>query len=241
MAKRELKKIWCIAYVTTKYVDLAERDLNHNMFQHIEVFIPTVKILKKTFKGQQEFDEIPLLFNYGFFKMPAKLASNPDYLAELRDKVSCIYGWVKDPLTVFRSKPILRPKNDFEYGGGDVGIAMATDEEIAALAKSQELVSIYSSDDLDSVTEGSIITLHGYPFDNIDAEVLEIRTKKQEVRVRLLLEQVMSEVTVSFDNVFYTIYQGGYDESRLKEKSLEEMESNTRTNIDKLMANLNTA
>lgn len=241
MAPKTLGKedVWCIAYINRDYISLAERDLRKNSkYDTIVPYLPTVRILKKVFKGKQEFQEVPLLFNYGFFKMPQELAENSEFLLELRDHISCIFSWVKD-LIPRKPTPVLHPEtSEFLYFKPSIPVATATAKEIEQIAQSQVNLSIYDSNDLKNIIQGSLVTLHGYPFDNMQAEIMAINNNKNEVKVKLIIDNVEDrEIIVSFDNVYYTIYQGGYDES-FKEKSIEDIEERGKVRLDKLLANL---
>lgn len=230
--------IWCIAYINKSYISIVEQDLGKNLDYHgIVPYIPTVKILKKVFKGKNEFEQVPLLFNYGFFKIPRHKAENSEFLLEMRDNISCIFSWVKD-LIPHRAIPVLDDDGEVVFYKKSISCATATEQEIEAVAKSQVSLSIYDSDDLENIVKGCVITLHGYPFDNMQAEILQIHKKRKEIRVKLVFDNIDGrEITVSFDNVYYTIYQGGYSENS-REKSLEEIEERGKVRLDKLMANL---
>ncbi len=232
MAKDE---IWCIAYINRDYIYTVEKELKQYDYDMVEAYIPTVKILKKRFKGKEEFEEVPLLFNYGFFKMPFEYACNEEFLSILRQRLTCMYAWVKDCSKVLEDKPQLRADNSGLIKALP-RMAIATDTEVSILVKASAENSIYSSQDLDNIEEGSFITLHGYPFDNIPAEVIKISHSKKEVKVRLLLETLMKEISVSFDHVFYTVYKNFDEES--KDKSLNEMEEKNKNSTDKLFAKI---
>lgn len=234
-----INSIWCIAYINRSYIDLVEQDLGKNLDYHgIIPYIPTVRILRKVFKGKNEFENIPLLFNYGFFKIPKRLAENSEFLLDMRDNISCIFSWVKD-LIPKKKIPILdKETKEIVYYKKTIPVAIATEDEITNIAKSQVNLSIYDSEDLENIVKGVVITLHGYPFDNMQAEILKINSKKKEMKVRLIFDNIDGkEITVSFDNVYYTIYQGGYDEN-FREKSLEEIEERGKVRLDKLMSNI---
>lgn len=236
--KRNIKeRVWCIAYINSNSLHLIEDDLSiKEEYKGIKPYIPTVKILKKVFKGKNEFDYVPLLFNYGFFKIPMYQALNPEFLIELKNNINCIYSWVRD-ITKPQEIPIWdKKKKEILYHKPLITVAVATDGEIQRVIKSQNELTIFSKEDLKNITEGSVITLHGYPFDDIEAEILDINHSKEEVKVKLVTFQVQREIVVSFDNVFYTIYSGGYDE-KLKERSLDEIQEKNKGRIDKLMYN----
>jgi len=242
MATERLDKdelVWCIAYINRSYIDLAQEDLDKkDEYLDIIPYIPTVRILKKLFKGKDEFEEVPLLFNYGFFKIPKHLAENAEFLAGMKIHINCIFSWVKDLIPQKRIPVIDEDTEEVLYYKKSISVATATEKEIKAVAKSQVNLSIYDSDDLENIVKGCLITLHGYPFDNMQAEILKINNKKNQVKVKLIIDGIEGrELTVSFDNVYYTIYSGGYEENS-REKSLEEIEERGKVRLDKLMSNL---
>src|SRR5882757_7780452 len=100
---------WVVAYIDSTFISSVEKELSKfEIYREIEAYIPTVKVLKKTFKGKQTWEEVPLLFNYGFFKIPRKFAVHHKFLEDLKNNISCIYAWVKDPVKVVKTKPKLR-------------------------------------------------------------------------------------------------------------------------------------
>lgn len=225
MAKNSKNKnVWLIAYVNRDYINIAEEELTAYDYDFIKAYIPTVRVLKKQFKGKNIFEFIPLLFNYGFFNVPYKYATNTDFLSELRTRITCIYGWVKDPTKdILINKPNLRLDNKGLIKPM-AKTAIATDKEITRLIKKSRAINIYSAEDLKKFKKGDYILLKGYPFDNIPAEIVNINIKKKEVKVKLLIDALIKEATVSFENVFYTVYQSMDINS--KEKSLDEIKDN---------------
>jgi transcription antitermination factor NusG len=220
--------VWLICYIDSEQVKNVERDLNKKTkYKEVESYIPMVKILSKQFKGRPIFDYVPLLFNYGFFKVSLENARNREFLSNMKEDIGCIYGWVKDEMK--RSK-------GSEFSG--ISVAVARPSEIVNLVRAQANTSIYSSDDLNRIKPGMYVTLRGYPFDNINAQIKSIDFKKEEVKVSLQLDSVMKDVRVSFNNVFYSIYNGGFDEEKFTEKSLDEMKSKNNGTLDKLFSKL---
>ena len=233
MAKKP-KKVWCIAYINREKLELVERELKQYGYD-IEAYIPTVKVLKKKFKNQDVFEDTPLLFNYGFFRIKYKHACNPDFLMELRVRISAIYAWVKDPVNNLQKLGKLRMDNK-NFSEALPASAICTDQEVANLVKEAEKSNIFSANEVDRLKKGSYIILKGYPFDGIPAEILEIKKKRKQVKVKLLTEGIFEEVTLNFENVFYTIYQG-YDDKLTKGDNYDEMLANKHkaNKVDKLI------
>jgi transcription antitermination factor NusG len=216
---------WVIAYIDSKFLHLVKHQLTRNVeYQEVEVFIPTVKVLKKTFKGKEQFDEVPLLFNYGFFKIPRKYAIYRNYLENLQKNISAIHGWVKDPGKILKKRGKEPMQGDDRY----ISVATATSTEISKLIQASQNIGAHSSEDLDMIKPGDFIILRGYPFDGVEAEFVSMDRKRKKVKVKLTVLW-NKEVEVSFDNVFFTIYHNNsHDDSLTIKKSLDEMKDNNR-------------
>lgn len=217
------KPCWVVAYVDVGHIKNVEIDLGKKpIYKDVKAYIPTVKILKKTFKGVESFEEVPLLFNYGFFSIPLNQAKSKTFLDNMKQDVSCIFGWVSDPAKVVARKPILYADNICIYTEQHVQFATATSEEIIALISMARESTIFSAVELDRVNVGDTITLKGYPWDNMDATVLSIDHKKQKLHVSLKLFQQMKDIQVSFDSVFFTVYnENNHNPDKFSKYSLD--------------------
>lgn len=217
------KKIWVIAYINREFIDIAKEEIKRYNHKDIEVYIPTVRVLKKKFKNKNHFEFVPLLFNYGFFKIPYNKVMNPEYLSELRQQITCIYGWVKDPAKIQVDNRSGLKMDNSNFVDALPTVAIATDEEVIRLVKSSESMDIFDEKDLGMIKPGDIIKLNGYPFDDMLAEVININPKKREVKVSLYMDLIIKEITVSFENVYYSIYKN-HDES-LSDNSTDDLAS----------------
>lgn len=229
LLRKKPNHVWLIAYINRDFLHRLKDELRQYKYK-IDTYVPTVKVLKKKSKGVDHFEFIPLLFNYGFFRVKYDDACNPDYLMELRNRITSIYAWVKDPANI--SLNIKRDNTD-SYRAIPAA-AIARDKEVASLIESSEQMDIFSADDINGLEKGDLITLKGYPFDNMPAEFVSINKNKKEIRVKLLIDSIVKEMTVSFENVFYTVYQG-YDDSLTKGENYDEMMFNNPVKVDKVL------
>lgn len=228
---------WLIAYIDASKVDSVIKDLRkRGIYRDITGYIPTVRILSKQIKNKQIFEYIPLLFNYGFFKIPMPLATDVNFLIKFKEDIQCLYGWVRDPARTLRTKPTIRKDKQSVFDTNNIPYAIASERDITNMIISEELNSIYSSKDLENLEIGKIITLRGYPFDNIQAEIISINTHKKEVKVKLLLEALIKQVTVSFDNIFYTVYRAFDADKEMREQSLDEIHERNPMGVGKIFA-----
>lgn len=220
VAKPEIPMCWVVAYIDINHLKNLEIDLAYSKeYELVKGYIPTVKILNKKFKGKEEFDEVPLLFNYGFFQIPRHLAVSKAFLDNMKTNISCIFDWVKDPAKVAK-KPILKEPNRIIHHDAEVRAATATSQEIADLVSMARENTIFSSIELDRAQVGSIVTLRGYPWEGTDATIVSVDKKKKKVQVSLILFNQTKVVDVNFDSIFFTVYNN-YDPEVLSKDSVD--------------------
>lgn len=210
------KYAWLVAYIDSAHIERVNRELaKYPEYKDVTAYIPTIKLLRKSFKGKNEFEDVPLLFNYGFFKVPRKYAIYKNFLENMQQNISCIYAWVKDPAKVLQTKPIIRPDGKSIYTDKHISVATATAEEVSQLVKNSENYTTHDAEDLKKLKAGDVIVLHGYPFDGVKAKIVEIDAKKEEMKVEIMIFNQKNPVKiVSFDNIFFTVYHNsGYDDS----------------------------
>lgn len=223
--------VWVIAYIDAKFIKNVVYELSkYPEYAEVEAYIPTVKILKKTFKKENIFEEVPLLFNYGFFKVPRKYAIYKNWLDNLQKNVSCIYGWVRDPANIWTEAPKMRLDNESVYHteANRISAATASSADIGRLIKDTINLGAHSSEEISLLQEGQEIVLRGYPFEGVNARVLSINHKTEEVQVEIRIFDQMRPALVSFDNVFFTIYHNtkNFDDALTGDKSIDEMSTN---------------
>lgn len=233
--------IWCIAYINKVFIPTVVKDLVNSGFSNVKVNIPMVRVLKKKFKGKEYFDEVPLLFNYGFFRLPFDGACDRDYLMRMKVAVQGIYNWVYKP--EFNTHPDVRVRSLVGVDSGEIiereqlisplRVYTIGIKDIVRLKRIALITSIYSADDISHLHEGKYIVLKGYPFDNIPAEVVSVHPTKEKVKVKLLVEGNFGEVEVSFSNIFYSIYSDP-DEPVPSDQTIEGLIEKYQVRSDKI-------
>lgn len=197
------KQVYCICYLELKYFKTIQRELDQYGYK-AKAIIPTVKILKKVVKTKSIYEEVPILFNYGFIKMSSQDAYNRNYLNKIKNHITGIRGWVKSPESLHPKKKKRRIDNldifdDFSM------VATATKEEVRRFKRLSRKNHRYSGDDL-ALSIGEYIVLKGYPYDGIDATVLDINYNTKTVKLLLYPENGRMELSLPFDNVINNVY-----------------------------------
>ena len=201
-------KVWVVCYVNLSKLDRLDKDLKANtLHEDVKVFIPKVKVFKKKYKQKNIFEEHPLLFNYGFVNVPRYFLNNPEFLYNLKKEVHAIYGWVKDPSIEIQQIATLHDE-DYELPENPAGLSLATEEEIIRLADQQDTGESYSESEIEELEVGQVIQLKHWPWEGIDAKITKIDKVKRKVTVELLISSTISKATLTFDQIFYTIYSG---------------------------------
>lgn len=201
--------VYCICYLDTKYYHLVPKDLLDKGFSDCKSIIPTVKILYRASKNKTKYREVPILFNYGFIKIPTKKAYDRDFIRSLSNKVRGIRGFMKAPDSIHPKKKKARVDNmdifdDFSK------VAIATKKEVRYFQRQARQNKRFSTEDLTQISIGDYIILKGYPYDGIEANVLDINYTNQTVKLLLYPENGKMELTLPFDSVIYSVYQN-YD------------------------------
>lgn len=212
--------VWIVAIIDFKYIDNLFEDLfKMTKYKVVESYIPTMKVLHKQVKGKKYYKDIPLLLNYGFFKVPRYFIPNPHFLNTMKNDVRCIYNWLIDPVAVSKDGPL-------KFLSNPMKVALAEGVDIARIRDHENLKTIYTEKDLNTLYEGQQIVLQCYPFEGLPARILHINRDRKKVEVKLLLETPLSKqskIQVSFENIFFTKYANDYVDGPMKEQSIEEI------------------
>lgn len=224
--------VWCIAFVDSEKISTVNDQIEKAKLP-IKALIPSVKVITKKFKGKIFFTEVPLLFNYGFFKIPVSYTHNKDRMESIKSAIPTIFSWMYN-----------HEKSEKQENGHytpRIIVETTKFQEIIRLKRIGLLRSVYSSVDIDNLQKGSYIVLKGYPFDNIPAEVISINKKAEKVKVSLLVDMTndggygsIREVTVGFSNIFYTIYTEYQDPETRDRLSIESIMERSKFKIDKM-------
>ena len=63
--------VYCIFYIERDYYTTINQELEENGYgKKLRAIVPTVRILRKVVHGREVYEEVPILFNYAFMRMP---------------------------------------------------------------------------------------------------------------------------------------------------------------------------
>ncbi len=223
MKKREY--VWCICHIDNKLYGSIEAELKEAKYDDIKVYIPTLSILKKRSKGKDIYEDVPMLFSYGFIRMRKEKAFSRVFLHRLKKAIPGIHSWVKSPETMHQRKIKARIQNAEDWDDFSI-VATVSRKEIRRLKRLSKENKVYSKYDIAQLTVGSYIVLRGYPFDGVQATVLEINLNTQNVKVKLFPNGGEIEIWLPFENVLYSTYLD-YDPDKLAYDHAEDNISNS--------------
>lgn len=204
--------IWCLFNVNHKYCSTIAKELKDKGYSDIRVCVPTVSILRKRQKGKDIYEDIPLLFNYGFIRLPKTIAYSRPCLRKLSQQVTGISSWVRSNETMHTKR--LRKRVDGEEFDDFSLVATVHNSEVRRFKRISRENKVYQADEIINLTLGSYIVLRGYPFEGIEATIQSVDLSTKEVTVILYPSGGKMEVKVHFDNVIYSIYHN-FDENKL--------------------------
>lgn len=207
------KYVYCIFYLEQKYYQRIKMDLKERGYTHIRPIIPTVSVLKKTHKGKMIFEDVPVLFNYGFMRMPSEYAYSRPFLNKLKRDIPGIRTFLRDTKTMHERKKKARIDNAEDFDDFSI-VATCTREEVRRFKRISKENKKYSVDDLINLKPGDYLVLKGYPYEGVDATVKDVDFKNRWVKLILYPENGKMEIRLPFDNVLYSVYQN-YDPDKL--------------------------
>lgn len=171
----------------------------------MKAIVPTISVLKKSRKGNNEYEDVPLLFNYGFIKMKPEKAFDRYYLNKLKKDIPGILSFMKS-LDYRPKRKRLRVDNVEDFDDYSV-VATITKEEVKKYRRMSRANKIFSVSDITRVAIGDYVVLRGYPFEGIPAVILESNLTTKMMLVKLYPEMDGSlEIEVPMENVLYSVY-----------------------------------
>lgn len=207
------KYVYAICYLELKYFLNIKEDLRLRGYRDILPVIPTVHILKKTVRSRMEFEEVPILFNYGFVRMPIEKAYSRDFLRKLVKDIPGIRGWLNSPESLHTKKKKRRRVDNIDIWDDFSIVSIVSREEVKYFKRLSKKNKRFSIEDL-SLNIGDYVVLKGYPFEGVDATILDINHRTKTVKLLMYPENGRMEINLPFDNVIYSVYNN-YDEDKL--------------------------
>lgn len=212
--RKKKKFVYCIFYLEKKYYLDVDVQLKKAGFHKLKAIVPMVKILKKTIKGKMQFVEEPVLFNYGFIKMPSEFAYDRNFLNRVKKAVPGIHHWLRDTDTLHPKKKKARIDNAEDFDDFSL-VATCPRADVRRFLKISRENQQYSLDDFVRIQEGTFVQLKGYPYEGMSAKVKKVdhNTRTVELDMVTLMGGSLT-LTLPFDNVIYSVYRN-YDENVL--------------------------
>lgn len=181
--------------------------------------------MRKSKNKKNIYEEIPMLFNYGFVRMKTDLAFNRNFLNQLKRDIPGILSFMKS-LSTMHPKRLKRRVDNAEDFDDFSKVAVITKEQYRYYKRLSKQNRIFSLSDI-MPEVGDFVTLKKYPFEGLIAKIIDFNFNNHTVIVEIYpgMGSVLS-LQLPFENVVYTIYED-FDESNL-------MTDDTRIDIDTL-------
>lgn len=234
MKLKRKKYTYCIFYLEKKKWRNISEQLIKEGYTNIKVLVPTVNILKKTIKGKMIFEEQPILFNYGFIKMPTECAFSRPFLNRMKKRIPGIHSWLKNTYTLHPRKKKIRIDNSEDFDDFSM-VATCPRKEVKRFLRLSKENKRYSLDDLVSIKIGDYVQLKGYPYEGQGGVIKDVNYKDRFVKVEIQLLSGYMILTLPFDNVLYSVYMN-YDPDVLHASFIDQDPNNiTKEAIDEII------
>ena len=199
---------YCIFYLEDKYYKNINKDLKDNGYDHVKAIIPTIKFIDhQSSRGRYVDVEVPILFNYGFMRVPTDKVFDRQYMTKMKRVIPGIRGWLKNTETLHRSrgkKPRIDNVDVFDDFSQIARVPRSEVRRFLAITKENSRLKF---EDITVLHIGDFITLRHYPYIGVDAIVKEVDWENQ--RVKLLTYPQSYEITswLPMELVIYSVYE----------------------------------
>lgn len=216
---KRVPRVYCICRINKKYWTTINKDLKKHHFNNLQAIVPIVKVIRKNKLGKEILVEIPMLFSYGFVKMPINLAYDRPFLNKVRKAIPGIQSWVRSTSPMFAKRVMKRIDNAEDFDDFSQ-LAIIPKDEMDRLLEMAKKNPIFSKEDMVNLNIGDTITIKSYPFKGALAEVLEVNLSQRRVKVNIYPDSNFSmTASLPFDNVLYSVYDE-YDDSYIDENPI---------------------
>ena len=182
---RSSSVVYCIFYIERDYYTTINQELEENGYgKKLRAIVPTVRILRKVVHGREVYEEVPILFNYAFMRMPRELAYSREFMNKLKKQISGIRGWLRSPESLHPKKIKKRIDNIDIFDDFSL-VATATKKEVRHFQRLSRQNKRFSVQDIMNIKVGDYIVLKGYPYDGIDATVVNVNHTTKMVKLLL--------------------------------------------------------
>ena len=183
-----------------------QHELDIAGFSYLKAVVHHVPVLVSTRGGgKKEYIQVPLLFNYGFIRVPLELLYNREFVNEIPKVVPSIYGWLLSPEHLHKKKIKMRVDNR-DIWDDFTQVAIASKKEVLHLKRLAKAHQVFGLEDLATVPIGSYITLRGYPYEGLGATLLEVNLNTKQVKVQICETIASLDIWLDFEHVYYSPY-----------------------------------
>ena len=199
---------YCVFYLDEKYYKDINKDLKDNGYKHIRAIIPTVKYIDhQSSRGRYIDTEVPILFNYGFIKMPTNKVFDRQYMSKLRRSIPGIKGWLKNTETLHRSRGRRHRVDNIDIFDDYSQVAIVPRSEVRRFLAISRENSRLKFEDITTLHVGDFITLRHYPYIGVDAIVKDIDWENQKVKLLTYPQTYRIINWLPIELVIYSVYE----------------------------------
>lgn len=200
-----MKSVYCIFYIERKYYKRINQELKDKGYKKCHAIIPELKVLRKAIKGKVFYEEVPVLFNYGFMRMPLEYAYSRPFLIKLRKEISGIRNWLRNTHTMFPRKIKRRIDNPDDFDDFSI-VAICPRQDVRRFVRIAKKNRLYTAQQVNQIKEGDYVVLNIYPYEGLEATIKKVNKRAKTVTLNLFPQMGKMEVTIPIDHVIYSIY-----------------------------------
>ena len=199
---------YCIFYIEEKFYKTINQDLEGNGYKHVKAIIPTIKYIShQSSRGNYVDNEVPILFNYGFMRVPTNKVFDRHYMNKMKRDIPGIRGWLKNTETLHRGRGRKHRVDNLDIFDDFSQIAIVKRKEVKkfiAISKENHRLKF---EDITTLHKDDFIILRHYPYEGVGAIIKDIDWDRQRVKVLTYPQTYKITSWLPMDLVIYSVYE----------------------------------
>lgn len=226
---------YCVFYLEEKYYKTINQDLKDNGYKHVKAIIPTIKFIDhQSSRGRYVDTEVPILFNYGFMRVPTDRVFNRQYMAKMRRTIPGIRAWLRNTEPLHRGRGKKPRTANIDVFDDFSQIARVTKKEVKHFISISKENSRLKFEDITAIHINDFITLRHYPYIGVDAIIKEIDWDNQRVKLLTYPQTYRIMSWLPMDLVIYSVYEDFDPRKLLSEQQRGDLNRLTNEQITRI-------
>lgn len=226
---------YCVFYLEEKYYKDINKDLKDSGYNNVKAIVPTIKYIDhQSSRGRYIDTEVPILFNYGFMRVPTDKVFDRQFMNKLKKSIPGIRAWLKNTETLHRNRGKRSRVDNLDIFDDFSQIARVSKREVKRFLDISKENARLKFEDITTLHLGDFITLRHYPYIGVDAIVKDIDWDRQRVKLLTYPQSYKILSWLPMELAIYSVYEDFDPRKLLSEQQRYDLNKISNDQINKI-------